>query len=184
MKRICLQCGSKVRGDRFKGLFCTQRCAVKWAIEKADNEQYWCDDHGWYRTDVCSSCELLDELDKEWPKTGWCPECRNANNLVPQLQFFYIEDFDDGMCDAHGRIFFDGWHCTQCSSHYWPADIYQYPYEDDDYEERAERQWQEAWRKLGIDHITISCSGSKPSFHRVLETAPARQLSSRNEVAA
>ena len=127
--------------------------------------------------------ENFEVEEEEWPETGWCPECRDADSLVPQIQLFYVEEFDDGNLDQ-GRLFLQGWHCTRCAKHYWQADIYEYPYEDDDYEERAERQWQEAWRKLGVDHITISCAGSKPSFHRVLETTPARQLSNGNEVAA
>ncbi len=127
--------------------------------------------------------DIFELEDEEWPETGWCPECRDADSLVPQIQLFYIEEFDDGKFDGHGRTFFEGWHCTHCNSHYWQADIYQYPYEDDDYEERAERHWQEAWRKLGVDHITISCAGSKPSFHRVLETPPVLQLSTGGEVA-
>jgi hypothetical protein len=166
-----LLCGKKSKKGGVRNLFrffCTQRCAAKWAVQKAEATNDWCDKHGWHQVGFCSSCEPFDfgleenfeieeeEEVEEWPEDGWCPKCRNDEHL--------------GLDENHGRAFFYGWHCTSCLEHYWSFDIYDGHY--DDFEEKAEKRWQEAWKKLGVNRITVSCAGPKPSYHRVVEEIP------------
>jgi hypothetical protein len=170
-----LQCGRKSKVYDVRNLFrffCTKRCAAKWAVQKAEATHDWCRKHGWHQAGHCSSCEPFDfgleeveeeEIEvEEWPETGWCPKCRSAKHLAPQLMFFYCEHFDDGAFEDHGRIHFEGWHCSHCQENYWHPDVF-----DGNYDDKASELWKEAWEKLGVNRITVLCAGPKPSYHRV-----------------
>lgn len=184
-RRSCLQCGSKVRRDRLKGLFCTRRCAVAWAVEKAYANEGWCDKHEWqqhlvqYQDGVCLPCKpprdellscdepLATDFDEGTVTETCCPKCKDAQYLVPQLQLFYVEDLDDGFDDAHGRLYQQYWYCSKCGQTLHHGDINEDLYVND--EDKMYEMWEEAWKKLGVNRITVSCAGPKPSYHRVFE---------------
>lgn len=183
-RRPCLQCGKKKNGGSIRNpFFCTLKCTEKWALQQAEDTYDWCDRHfGWHKVGWCAYCEPLDEplafepeevekettIEEKLQEPGRCPKCRDAGeDLVPQLQFFYDEWFDDGLDDA-GRIFQQSWYCKKCGGSFYHYDINEDLATDND--ARMYELWEEAWEKLGVNRITVICAGPKPSYHRVFES--------------
>ena len=68
MKPYCMECEDKKKKARLppdNPMFCTQKCAARWAyaqgsiIKESEHPQSWCETHGvWYVTPWgCNECE-------------------------------------------------------------------------------------------------------------------------------